>query len=193
MISFLQGRVEQATGDQIVLGVAGIGYVVNVTTTHARSVRVGEERRVLTTLIVREDALTLYGFETAEQKGLFDVLRSVSGVGPKLALAVLSGLTPDAIAQAVQSEDPKPFQSISGIGAKTAKLIAVQLAGRIAAPTNAVAAASSVDTVNVTAALVGLGWPERQAQQAVAQIVATGVTSDDALLKGALHVLGGAR
>lgn len=196
MISFLHGRVEHAASDQIVLAVDGIGYLVSVTPAHARSVRVGEEIKVLTTLIVREDALTLYGFETPEQKGLFDVLRSVGGVGPKLALAVLGALTPDQIAQAVHDEDPKPFQSVSGIGAKTAKLIAVQLAGRIAQPVGggAVAAASGhADALSVTAALVGLGWPEKQAQQAVADAAAAGVEGNDTLLKAALRMLGGAR
>ncbi|MCD7102025.1 Holliday junction branch migration protein RuvA [Pseudoclavibacter sp. 13-3] len=199
MIGSLRGTVASAVvsagADQLLIDVNGVGYLVSVTAEQARSLREGDEVSVLTVMIVREDAVTLFGFRTPEEKGLFDVLRTVSGVGPKLALAVLSGLSPQRIAQAVADEDAKTFQTISGIGAKTAKLITVQLAGRIAppAPTQSASPASAAASVNVVAALVGLGWAERDAQQAVVRAVEVGAKGDDALLRAALALLGGAR
>ncbi|KAB1646438.1 MULTISPECIES: Holliday junction branch migration protein RuvA [unclassified Pseudoclavibacter] len=195
MIGSLRGTVVSAGADQLLIDVNGVGYLVSVTAEQARSLREGSEVSVLTVMIVREDAVTLFGFRTPEEKGLFDVLRTVSGVGPKLALAVLSGLSPQRIAQAVADEDAKTFQTISGIGAKTAKLITVQLAGRIAppAPAQQTSTASAAVSVNVVAALVGLGWAERDAQEAVARAVEVGAKGDDALLRAALALLGGAR
>jgi Holliday junction DNA helicase RuvA len=197
MIGFLRGVVAGSGAEQLTLDVGGVGYVMSVTAEHARTVRAGEETTVLTTLVIRDEVVTLYGFRTPEEKGLFDVLRSVSGVGPKLALAVLSALTPERIAQAVADEDAKAFQTVSGIGAKTAKLITVQLAGRIAPPQQPAAAAATpaaqASSVHVTAALVGLGWVERDAQQAVEQALAAGAQGEDGLLRAALGVLGGAR
>lgn len=195
MIGSLRGTVVSAGADQLLIDVNGVGYLVSVTAEQARSLREGSEVSVLTVMIVREDAVTLFGFRTPEEKGLFDVLRTVSGVGPKLALAVLSGLSPQRIAQAVADEDAKTFQTISGIGAKTAKLITVQLAGRIAppAPAQHTSTASAAVSVNVVAALVGLGWAERDAQEAVARAVEVGAKGDDALLRAALALLGGAR
>lgn len=195
MIGSLRGTVVSAGADQLLIDVNGVGYLVSVTAEQARSLREGSEVSVLTVMIVREDAVTLFGFRTPEEKGLFDVLRTVSGVGPKLALAVLSGLSPQRIAQAVADEDAKTFQTISGIGAKTAKLITVQLAGRIAppAPAQQTSTASAAVSVNVVAALVGLGWAERDAQEAVARAVDVGAKGDDALLRAALALLGGAR
>lgn len=195
MIGSLRGTVVSAGADQLLIDVNGVGYLVSVTAEQARSLREGSEVSVLTVMIVREDAVTLFGFRTPEEKGLFDVLRTVSGVGPKLALAVLSGLSPQRIAQAVADEDAKTFQTISGIGAKTAKLITVQLAGRIAppAPAQQTSTASAAVSVNVVAALVGLGWAERDAQDAVARAVEVGAKGDDALLRAALALLGGAR
>lgn len=197
MIGFLRGVVAGSGAEQLTLDVGGVGYVMSVTAEHARTVRAGEETTVLTTLVIRDEVVTLYGFRTPEEKGLFDVLRSVSGVGPKLALAVLSALTPERIAHAVADEDAKAFQTVSGIGAKTAKLITVQLAGRIAPPQQPAAAAATpaaqASSVHVTAALVGLGWVERDAQQAVEQALAAGAQGEDGLLRAALGVLGGAR
>jgi Holliday junction DNA helicase RuvA len=120
---------------------------------------------------VREDDLSLFGFATPEELIVFDLLRGVSGVGPKSALGVLATLTPVQIAQAVAAEDDAPFRKVSGIGPKTAKLIAVSLAGKLIVPVGA-GAASTVSapgtiTSSVISALVGLGWNERVAAQAV--------------------------
>ena len=137
----------------------------------ARTAHLGAELHLHTTLIVREDALSLFGFETHDELSAFSLLLGVTGVGPKSALGVLATLSVDQIADAVAADDDAPFRRVSGIGPKTAKLIVVQLAGKLA-PSRPVAlrgtdAASAVPG-QVTQALVGLGWSERVAAEAVA-------------------------
>jgi Holliday junction DNA helicase RuvA len=135
-----------------------------------------------TALIVREDDLSLFGFATPEELTVFDLLRGVSGVGPKSALGVLATLTPVQIAQAVAAEDDAPFRKVSGIGPKTAKLIAVSLAGKLIVPTGTASAptVSAAGTIagSVVSALVGLGWNERVAAQAVDEAAAE-ATADE--------------
>lgn len=169
MISSIRGRVLAVSGGTAHIEVGGVGYAVFVTPEHAIAMSVGHEVFLHTTLIVREDAMTLFGFETVEHREVFDLLMGVSGVGPKSALGVLSHLGPGQIAAAVAADDDASFRKVSGIGPKTAKLIVVSLAGKllgIAPPEDApVVAVSAGD--DVVSALVGLGWPERVAAAAV--------------------------
>jgi holliday junction DNA helicase RuvA len=198
MISSVRGSVLSAGGGLVVIEVGGVGLAVQVTPQQALLARIGEEARLHTALIVREDDLSLYGFATAEELVVFDLLRGVSGVGPKSALGVLATLTPEQVAQAVADEDDAPFRKVSGIGPKTAKLIAVSLAGKLA-PVAAAAAvpvgAPGTDvTAAVVAALVGLGWNERTAAQAVDEASAEASDADrgsvQALLRLSLGRLG---
>lgn len=157
--------------------VGGVGFSVQLTPDHVLSLRVGDEAFVYTSLIVREDALQLFGFADVEQLQVFELLTSVSGVGPKSAIGVLSVLAPDQIAEAVAADDDAPFRKVSGIGPKTAKLIVVQLAGKLAVTRRAPVAVSKPGTPSsvgdsVLVALVGLGWPEKVAAEAVAEVVA---------------------
>ncbi|WP_345764609.1 Holliday junction branch migration protein RuvA [Diaminobutyricibacter sp. McL0608] len=176
MISSLRGTVLAISGGSIVIEVGGVGFSVQVTPDHALSLRVGDEALVLTSLIVREDALSLFGFSDGEQLQVFDLLTGVSGVGPKSAIGVLSVLSPEQIAEAVTAEDDAPFRKVSGIGPKTAKLIVVSLSGKLAvtrrAPRAAAAAPPSSLSESVLIALVGLGWPEKTASDAIADAVA---------------------
>ncbi|GAA4193362.1 Holliday junction branch migration protein RuvA [Gryllotalpicola kribbensis] len=202
MISSLRGTVLRASGAELVIEVAGVGYLVSVTPEHALSLRVGEEALVHTALIVREDALSLFGFQDAEQLEVFQLLLGVNGVGPKSALGVLSVMTPDQIAAAVQNDDDAAFRKVSGIGPKTAKLIVVQLTGKlyVVAPAATAAAAKQKNSVadDVRVALVGLGWPEKVAGDAVAEVLAelgeaaadASAASVPALLRRALALLG---
>jgi Holliday junction DNA helicase RuvA len=203
MISSLRGTVLRASGAELVIEVAGVGYLVNVTPEHALALRVGDEALVHTALIVREDALSLFGFDDAEKLEVFQLLLGVNGVGPKSALGVLAALSPDQIAAAVQNDDDAAFRKVSGIGPKTAKLIVVQLAGKLhvtAAAAAAQPAAKPATTVgdDVRVALVGLGWPEKIAADAVAEVLAElGDAAADAtsasvpaLLRRALALLG---
>lgn len=195
MISSVRGTVLRTVGGVVEIEVGGVGYSVQVTPQHALSLRVGSEARVHTALVVREDDMSLFGFASTEELEMFDLLRGVSGVGPKSALGVLSTLTPDQIAAAVALEDDAPFRKVSGIGPKTAKLIVVSLAGKILAPASgATAAAPAVSSTaqNVVAALVGLGWNERVAAQAVEEVVES-ATEDGALPVPALLRLALAR
>lgn len=201
MISSLRGRVLHLDADSAIVEVGGVGFSVAVTTQVARSLHVGDEAVLHTNLIVREDALALFGFADRDELDTFILLLSVSGVGPKSALGVLSALSVGQIAEAVAAEDDAPFRRVSGIGPKTAKLIVVQLAGKLHAPTlttthGASAPPAAIDA-QVVAALVALGWNERTGTEVVREI--TGVasaserTSVPAMLKLALAQLGPAR
>jgi Holliday junction DNA helicase RuvA len=176
VISSLRGTVLAISGGSIVIEVGGVGFSVQVTPDHALSLRLGDEAMVLTSLIVREDALSLFGFADAEQLQVFDLLTGVSGVGPKSAIGVLSVLSPEQIAEAVTAEDDAPFRKVSGIGPKTAKLIVVSLSGKLAvtrrAPRSTASAPPSSLSESVLIALVGLGWPEKVAADAIAEAVA---------------------
>ncbi|MEO5920269.1 MAG: Holliday junction branch migration protein RuvA [Pseudolysinimonas sp.] len=198
MISSVRGTVLTVAGTVAVIDVGGVGLAVQVTPQHGLTLRIGAEATVHTALIVREDDLSLFGFATRAELEVFDLLRGVSGVGPKSALGVLSTLTPDEVARAVAVEDDVPFRKVSGIGPKTAKLIAVSLQGKLVAPAASGSASSSGApasiTANVIAALVGLGWNERVAAQAVDD-AAGGATDDErdsvqALLRLSLAALG---
>lgn len=200
MISSLHGAVAHVADDSLVVVVGGVGFAVAVTAQLARTLHVGDEVHLHTNLIVREDALSLYGFETREELIVFVQLISVTGVGPKSALGVLSSLTVPQIAQAVADDDDAPFRRVSGIGPKTAKLIVVQLAGKLAvAPAAAPAAVAPHGQVplQVTQALVGLGWTERTAAEAVASVAESASDADRAsvqsLLRLTLALLGPAR
>jgi Holliday junction DNA helicase RuvA len=202
VISSLRGTVLSAAGTSAVIEVGGVGFSVQLTPDHVLSLRVGDEAFVFTTLIVREDALSLFGFAEIEQLQVFDLLTGVTGVGPKSALGVLSVLSPDQIADAVAADDDAPFRKVSGIGPKTAKLIVVSLSGKLTVTRRAPVARqgsgkpSSVGD-SVLVALVGLGWPEKVAADAVAEVVAdTEETSRDSvqtLLRLTLARLGPAK
>ncbi|WP_314095828.1 Holliday junction branch migration protein RuvA [Microbacterium foliorum] len=200
MISSLHGAVLHSTADQVIIDVGGVGFSVAVPADVAHTATVGEKLLLHTSLIVREDALSLYGFADRSELEVFGLLISVTGVGPKSALGVLSHLTVDQIADAVTGEDDAPFRRVSGIGPKTAKLIVLQLAGKV----HPVGAASTqttsgpVDVVDqVTAALVGLGWSERVAAEAAAQTAAEATDAERdsvaPLLRRTLALLGPAR
>ena len=158
-----------------VIEVGGVGLAVQVTPATALSLRVGTEARLSTTLIVREDSLTLYGFPSTDELEVFELLVGVTGVGPKSALGVLAVLSPGQIAQAVSSEDDGAFRKVSGIGPKTAKLIVLSLAGKVFVTATAAASdrpAPTSASANVQAALIGLGWSDKVAAQAVDETLA---------------------
>ncbi|MGO1768716.1 MAG: Holliday junction branch migration protein RuvA [Microbacterium sp.] len=203
MISFLRGPVLHAGADSVVIDVSGVGFAVLVPTDVARTARVGEDLAVHTSLVVREDSLTLFGFASRDELEVFGILLGISGVGPKSALGVLSTLTIDRISEAVRDEDDKPFRKVSGIGPKTAKLIALQLQGRLdgfqTTPSAAEAPAGADASVleQVTQAVAGLGWPERTAAEAVSTAAAHASEADrasvQALLRLTLAALGPAK
>lgn len=195
MISSLRGTVAAAAGSSVVIEVGGVGLRVAVTPQLALTLPVGTVAHLHTTLIVREDDLSLFGFAEAAELEVFDLLRGVTGVGPKSALGVLGHLTPVQIAQAVAGEDDAAFRRVSGIGPKTAKLIIVQLTGKLdpraAAPS---VTATSTVSADVLEALIGLGWSERDATAAIDAVVeqddASVTQTVPAFLRAALTRLG---
>lgn len=201
MISSLHGVVLHSTPDQVVIEVGGVGFSVAVPADVAHTATVGEQLRLHTSLIVREDALSLFGFADRSELEVFGLLISVTGVGPKSALGVLSHLTVDQIADAVTSEDDAPFRRVSGIGPKTAKLIVLQLAGKVhpsAVSSSRPILATGGDVVSqVAAALVGLGWSEKVAAEAAAQTAADATDAERSsvasLLRSTLALLGPAQ
>ncbi|MCH1883055.1 Holliday junction branch migration protein RuvA [Agrococcus sp. ARC_14] len=193
MISRLDGTVLSARGQRLVIGVAGIGYAVAVTPQCSLAASVGTQIALHTHLVVREDELSLYGFETEAELAAFELLIGVSGVGPKSALGVLAHLSPDDLARAVEAEQEQAFKAVSGIGPKTAKLLILQLSGKLAAPAAQSTAKGSDARADVLTALTGLGWQERTAADAIerAAIAAPeAVGSTGSLLRAALAILG---
>jgi len=198
MISSLRGTVIAATTGSAVtqqahIEVGGIGYTVAVTAQHALELRVGAEALVHTALIVREDELSLYGFASRDELEVFELLRGVTGVGPKSALGVLAAMGPDEVALAVEREDDGAFRKVSGIGPKTAKLIVVSLLGKLAAFTAAARPAPrpSGARAEALAALTSLGFPERRAEEALDEALAEVPDANvSALVRLALSALG---
>lgn len=203
MIASLRGRVVGLRLDAVVVEVGGVGLLAYATPTTLAALRVGEQADLATSLVVREDSLTLYGFADADERDTFEAVQTVSGVGPRLALAMLAVHTPDGLRRAVAGEDLAALQRVPGIGRKGAQRIVLELADRLGPATAVVTAggapAPAVDRRGeVVEALVGLGWTARAAEDAVATVVpadAGAVEAADvaAVLRGALRVLGGGR
>jgi Holliday junction DNA helicase RuvA len=191
VIASLTGLVQSTQANSIVLDVSGVGYLLNVTSRFANAATVGEQAFVHTTLVVREDAMTLFGFETVHERELFDSLRSVTGVGPKSSLAILGSLSTDQIFDAVASESDDAFRSVSGIGPKTAKLIVVSLAGKLRVSPSG-SSKSSNGNEDLVEALVGLGYQEKTARLAIAE-VAQPADLPQQIIKKALALLSSPR
>ena len=156
MIASLTGRILEVSTSTIVLDVCGVGYLVAVPTPLMSSLSVGQEATITTHLVVREDAMTLFGFESTEQKEAFLMLTSVTGVGPKLALSVLSSMTLGALRKAVVSGDVDAFVSIPGIGKRGAQRMILELKERFSVASSEPLTGSRI--AEVRDALVGLGY-----------------------------------
>lgn len=185
MIASLTGEVLSSSNGQVVLDVSGVGFLINSTVAVSSALKSGQSAKFFTSLVVREDALTIFGFIEADQLEVFDLLRSVSGVGPKSALAIVAELGVELISQAVTQESDEVFKAVSGIGAKTSKLIVLTLAGKM---TPSTAGKMPPNSELAVAGLVGLGWSERQSREAISQVGSPEQT-DQQLLKAALRIL----
>lgn len=178
MISFLRGTVAHVGLSTAVIDLNGAGMSVYATPQTLSKLRTGEEGKLFTSLIVREDSLTLFGFASDDEREVFDVLLSVSGVGPRLALAVLAVHDPEAIRVAAHTEDSKTFTKVPGIGPKVAGRIVLELAGKLvphgtATPAGAPAASSEgVWKPQVVAAMTSLGWSEKDASGSIDKALA---------------------
>ena len=200
MIASIRGTLLRRTGSDLIIDVSGIGYRVTVADRMALAAREGEDIVVHTAYIPREDSVSLYGFDSPEELDMFDLLRSVTGVGPKSAMAVLSQLSAEEIYDAISQENDSAFRSVSGIGPKTAKLIVLSLQGsferkpsRPQAGRSSHSATHDIVRHSVVQALVGLGWSERIAKDGVQRALdadSEGPVEANSLLRQALTILG---
>jgi len=179
MIGFLTGSLIEKSPTQVVLDVSGIGYEIAIPlSTFEKLTSTNERCALFTHLHVREDVLQLYGFATKDEKQLFQHLISVTGVGPKLALSVLSGCTVEGFCRYIQNNEIASLTAIPGIGKKTAERLVMELRDRLAhfKPAESGRARTKVDRVEEEAilALVSLGYPRAAAEKALAAVIAEG-------------------
>jgi Holliday junction DNA helicase RuvA len=171
VIARLRGRFSGETPDGVVLDVGGVGYLLHATGSARRRAREAGEVTLETHLHVREDALQLYGFANVDERELFEHLLSVSGVGPKVALAIVSGSTPAELRRAIVREDTARFEAIPGIGKKTAQRVVLELREKVGAEATVVAAATGGhDELVARDALVELGYSVVEAERALAEV-----------------------
>ncbi|WP_326638808.1 Holliday junction branch migration protein RuvA [Streptosporangium sp. NBC_01755] len=203
MIASVRGQVTAVAPDGAVVEVGGVGVLVHCTPGTLATLRTGEEARLATSLVVREESLTLFGFATDDERGIFEMLQTANGVGPKVALAMLAVHTPNALRMAVATADVKALTRVPGVGPKGAQRIIVDLKDRLGTPEEAVGAvlngrvAAPAWRDQVHSGLVGLGYSVRDADEAVAAVapradaeLAEGRTPQvSALLKAALSAL----
>ena len=200
MIASVRGTVRHVGLDHVVVEVGGVGLLVHTTPGTAAECRTGQEATLETTLVVREESLTLYGFRGADAKALFEQVQTVSGVGPRLALAMLSVHTPDAVRRALAQGDLAALTKVPGIGRKSAERLVLELKDKILAvgvdpadlAVRPATGAEDPELGQVREALVGLGWSTKQAGDAVSRVTGapdapTGVSE---ILRAALRELG---
>ncbi|SDI22933.1 holliday junction DNA helicase RuvA [Sinosporangium album] len=205
MIASVSGRVVSVTPGTAVVDVGGVGVLLHCTPGTLAGLRTGEAARLATSLVVREESLTLYGFADDDERAVFELLQTASGVGPRLALSMLAVHTPDALRLAVASGDLKALTRVPGIGQKGAQRIVLELKDRLGVPGDAAAPSANGHAPappwrdQVHTGLVGLGYTARDADEAVELVareaeaeIALGRTPQvAALLKSALRVLSG--
>ncbi len=192
MIAQLTGRVAAKMPTAVVIDVGGVGFKVAMSTSSLVALPAeGDEVTVQTHLYVREDELSLFGFESVEEKSLFEQLITVSGIGPKVALSILSAFTPDAFADALAHEDVARLSSVPGIGKKTAQRMILDLKDRLSVVgALTVTKAAQDSATEVHAALLGMGFSSAEVATALGGY--DGVAGDvQALLKYGLRRLGG--
>lgn len=189
MIAGLRGTIAQKTDDAIVVDVQGVLYRVGTSTnTLAETGAVGDPVELLTTLVVRDDALILFGFATAEEHRFFDVLNGVTGIGPRLACAVLSTFRPDALFSAVQSGDVDLISTVPGVGKKTASRVIVELSGKL--PEAQHVREVLLQDRDVIEALRSLGYSSGEIQEAMVRArIDPGMTPEEKIV-AALQQLG---
>jgi holliday junction DNA helicase RuvA len=201
VIASLRGTVLRVGLDRVVVEVGGVGMLAHTTPGTAGALRAGQQATLATTLVVREDSLTLYGFGGEDEREMFEQVQTVSGVGPRLALAMLSVMPPERIRAAISGSDIAALTKVPGIGRKGAERMVLELRDRIGAlpaPAASPGGGSAQQDgagpwrEQVTEALVGLGWSAKQAEDAVERVAPLAGDSPNVsdLLRGALRELG---
>lgn len=198
MIGSVRGEVLEIALDHVVVEAGGIGYRVNATPATLGTLRRGDEARLVTSMIVREDSMTLYGFASREARELFGLLQTVSGVGPRLAMATLAVLEPDALRAALADGNTAALTRVPGIGKRGADRMVVELRDKVAAFTGASDATPTVSGSpirdQIVEALVGLGFTIKQAEPATDTVLADDPGAEvSTALRAALKLLGRSR
>ncbi|KQP80812.1 Holliday junction branch migration protein RuvA [Aeromicrobium sp. Leaf291] len=194
MIAHVRGEVAALSLDSAVIDVGGLGHHVYCTPGTIARLRLGEQAQLATSLVVREDSLTLYGFADTEERDMFVLVQTASGIGPKVAQAMLAVLPPDRLRRAIAESDHAALTSVPGIGRKGAERIVVELKDRVGPvlPTSAAAGTSAAPwRAQVLQALEGLGWSTRDAEKAIESVSDAAGDSPDVgqLLRLALRSL----
>jgi Holliday junction DNA helicase RuvA len=199
MIAFVSGSVAALAPDAAVVEVGGVGMAVQCTPNTLSTLRIGQQAKLATSLVVREDSLTLYGFADDDEKQTFELLQTASGVGPRLAQAMLAVHSPDALRRAVSTGDEKTLTAVPGIGKKGAQKLLLELKDRLGEPLGTGGTALRAPAVGgwrdqLHAALIGLGYATREAEEAVTAVApqaeaAEGTPQVGQLLKAALQTL----
>lgn len=199
MIASVEGTITAVTADGVVVRVGGVGLAVQTTPGTRARLRIGEEAALATSLVVREDSLTLYGFADDDERAVFDLLQTASGVGPRLAQAVLTVHPPDAVRRALSTEDLPALTLVPGIGRKGAQRLVLELKDKVGlvGATAAVVSAHGGWRDTLSQALVGLGWSAAQADEVVVRLAQGHPDATEAdvptLLREALAALGRSR
>ncbi|GAA3831628.1 Holliday junction branch migration protein RuvA [Nocardioides panacisoli] len=196
MIAFVRGRVAALTLSSAVVEVGGVGLELMCTPGTLASLRTGQEANLPTSLVVREDSMTLFGFADDDERSMFELVQTASGVGPKLAQAMLAVLSPNGVRTAIATDDVKTLTKVPGIGQKGAQRIILELKDRVGAPTGtagtpAASAAAAPWRDQVAQGLIGLGYNAKDADKAVESVAADAGDRPDvgALLRAALRTL----
>ncbi|WP_341904027.1 Holliday junction branch migration protein RuvA [Fluviicola taffensis] len=192
MIAHLNGRLIEKNPTNLIIECGGVGYFVKISLNTFSAIGSTENVKVLTQQIIREDAHLLFGFATPEERDVFNFLLSVSGIGPNTAILMLSSMSPNEIANAIQTEDVRSIQAIKGIGAKTAQRVIIDLKDKMlkvewSDATN-IFVGNNTNRFDALTALISLGFDKKSAEKAIEKI-ATGDESVEELIKGALKIL----
>jgi len=172
MIASLFGTIRALKTDQVVIDVNGVGYLAHITAKTASHLSIGRDFQLFTSMVVREDSMTLYAFIDSDEKDLFELVQTVSGIGPKVALAITASMSTEELFHAISAKDESAISSIPGIGKKGAQRLILELSGKFELSRfNSVATSYSWrdDLIN---ALTGLGFTRRQAESAISEMAA---------------------
>lgn len=167
MIALLTGTVKSLHADRVVIDVGGVGYVVTITPATLHHLAMGSVASLHTSMVVREDSMTLYGFADESAKNLFDVVQTVSGIGPKVALSIVSALSYEDLARAIAQEDISLISKVPGIGKKGAQRLVLELKGKLIGESSIPISTSGSWRESVMSALVSLGFSQREADAAI--------------------------
>jgi len=187
MIALLSGIVRSISAEKTIVEVSGVGFSLSITSQTANSLSVGAPVTLFTTLVVREDSLTLYGFADDESRLLFELVQTVSGIGPKVALSILNSLTPDQLARSIATEDISSIEKVPGIGRKGAQRLILELKGKITAGSgHQKISHQPAWREQLASALISLGFTAKDSDAAITKVISN--LAEDGIEAGAKDI-----